>query len=326
LVKLARDPSADVRLAALLAIGRLGTHGAPAVPVLIGALRDSNVGPDGTTVRVREKAAEALGRIGPQAQEAVPGLTVMLADSDAFARQQAAIALWQITRSTNLALPALCEMLNGTNSASRHVAASALRRIARQTDLGPRLVAQLQSLERPRTGFGFISSSDREPYPAAIEQALSGAHPAIEPLLNLLHHTNTVVRLSAIMALEIASSATTDVPAIEETEVRMAVKELRILLNHPHAYTRQQAALTLWRIARDTNGLPALLARLHETRDRESARSILSGLAEFGPDAKAAVPQLLDVVGDLTRPESHWALDALRRIDPEIARRVAEAP
>jgi HEAT repeat protein len=51
------------------------TWAAPAVPALVGALRDEHI-------EVRLAAAAALGRIGPAAAEAIPALTALLEQSD----------------------------------------------------------------------------------------------------------------------------------------------------------------------------------------------------------------------------------------------------
>jgi hypothetical protein len=56
----------------------------------------------GSTVHVREMAAQALGTPGPAAQIALPELIRLSRDTNAYPRQQAVIALWRISHDTNL--------------------------------------------------------------------------------------------------------------------------------------------------------------------------------------------------------------------------------
>jgi len=92
----------EVRLNAVLAISQLGPVRTQAVPGLVVALNDSNLGPNGSRVFVREAAARSLGEIGPDGALAVPTLISLLGDPEQYLRHEAAIALWQITHDTNL--------------------------------------------------------------------------------------------------------------------------------------------------------------------------------------------------------------------------------
>jgi HEAT repeat protein len=80
----APDPDANVRAAAIDAIGRLGTAAKNAIPQLIKLLEDPGL---------RCAAAESLGRIGPGAGAALPALTKALSDSDATWQWTAARAM-----------------------------------------------------------------------------------------------------------------------------------------------------------------------------------------------------------------------------------------
>jgi HEAT repeat protein len=97
----ARDKSHPDRLRAIEALGEIGPSAAPAVPLLVLALREE--GP------VRLRAVEALGRIGPPAREAAPALERVLSDPDLQAR--AAIALWEVGREAETTVPLLVEAL-----------------------------------------------------------------------------------------------------------------------------------------------------------------------------------------------------------------------
>lgn len=79
------------RADAAFQLGRMGKGAAPAVPFLIGVLKDRHWA-------VRKFAAEALGEIGfPRALPAVKSLIARLKDKDSWVRWSAAYALKTIT-------------------------------------------------------------------------------------------------------------------------------------------------------------------------------------------------------------------------------------
>ena len=74
-IKALKDPKAETRMDAAIALGSVGSKAREAVPALIEALKD----PD---PEVRRLAAYALGEIGPKAGQAVPALKELLKDAD----------------------------------------------------------------------------------------------------------------------------------------------------------------------------------------------------------------------------------------------------
>jgi HEAT repeat protein len=80
------DPDADVRVAAIGAVGRIGAAAGGAAPELIKLLDDAGL---------RCAAAESLGRIGPAAAAALPALAKALSDAN---------ATWQWTASRAMVL------------------------------------------------------------------------------------------------------------------------------------------------------------------------------------------------------------------------------
>ena len=71
---------------------------------------------------------------------------------------------------------------------------------------------------------------------------------------------------------------------------RAAGPPLRLLLQDPFPQPRTEAAIALWRVANDTNGLPVLLAELERRPHPMECRRLLRGLAELGPAAQPAIP------------------------------------
>ena len=138
------DPSADVRIAAMVVLAGIGPRSAPAIPALIRTLNYDETGSDQTTC-VRAKAAHALGRIGPLAQAAVPALTGLLTDPDWYTRQQGALAIWRITHDANQVVPALSEMLVDPDNTVRQSAALTLSQIGVETSFELDLQARIQA-------------------------------------------------------------------------------------------------------------------------------------------------------------------------------------
>ena len=127
LICVLRSAEGDLRLAAIRALGALGTGAA--VEELIGLLTDV----DGN---VAEEAALALGAIGPAARSAVPALLRMLRDGG-YRPAGAAYALGRIGRVDDRIVPALAMAMQHAVPDVREEAEIALRRIA------PELVADL---------------------------------------------------------------------------------------------------------------------------------------------------------------------------------------
>ncbi len=127
LICVLRSAEGDLRLAAIRALGALGTGAA--VEKLIGLLTDV----DGN---VAEEAALALGAIGPAARSAVPALLRMLRDGG-YRPAGAAYALGRIGRVDDRIVPALAMAMQHAVPDVREEAEIALRRIA------PELVADL---------------------------------------------------------------------------------------------------------------------------------------------------------------------------------------
>ncbi|MEW6744741.1 MAG: HEAT repeat domain-containing protein [Planctomycetota bacterium] len=85
------DKAAEVRLAAIWSLGRIGTKSEAVLPALIGVLKRS----DPQDLREAEHSLEV---IGPPAQEAVPALEVLLTHPNVSVRLGAEFALGSIRR------------------------------------------------------------------------------------------------------------------------------------------------------------------------------------------------------------------------------------
>jgi hypothetical protein len=95
---------------------------------------------------------------------------------------------------------------------------------------------------------------------------------------------------------------------------------------YTNSYAREQAAIALWRINRDTNVIPDLISELGSASAATAYARILTALREMGPSARAAVPVIIKTIKDQGgMPNNHGidiravGLKALEEIDPEAA-------
>jgi HEAT repeats/PBS lyase HEAT-like repeat len=112
MIELLKDPNKRVRVFSAGALGQIGPRASNAVPALILALNDNDLGPTpGSKVPVRAWAMMALGRIGPAAASAVPALQTLQNDPDGDLQWKAAFAIWQIDSNAAVALPVMIRQL-----------------------------------------------------------------------------------------------------------------------------------------------------------------------------------------------------------------------
>lgn len=130
----------DVRGLAAYALGELGEHASPAVPRLVGLLREGSA-------FVRQHAAEALGMIRRPASLIVPALAEALGDDDNYVRFTAGLALARIGPEAAAAVPALERALHDGDLAPSPMLGSA------KADQGARYVSAIAAtaLQRIRT-------------------------------------------------------------------------------------------------------------------------------------------------------------------------------
>jgi hypothetical protein len=178
-------------------IGNLREAAAPAVPVLIEALRDSNW-------NVRQEAILALGRIGASA---VPALIELLPDADVNVRLATGEVFGYIGAEATPAVPALTKALHDDSQWVRLQAAKALKRIGSPvTSVMPTLMDALHVPDE------YVRAV------AALEMGNMGVDAAsVVPVLIDMLRTNVVGRWSAAWALgNIGVDAAPAVPALSE--------------------------------------------------------------------------------------------------------------
>lgn len=237
LVQALKDADLGVASASAAALGKVGVHSADAVKGLLEALTRGRQD-------IKPTCAEALGRIGPNAGGAAPALVEALGSDDFDLRREAATALGFLgPRAEAVAPPRLKARLNDDEPRVRVAAATSLARLG---DRSPELCDVL---------VGAVQKSARMPLEVrhAATEALGllggAARGAVPTLLALLREPAEIN------------------PALPYAEQRQA----------QHDDLRRAAAVALGRIG-DKEAIPALRAAAETDALREAAGEALARL------------------------------------------------
>jgi HEAT repeat protein len=158
LIGLVRDPEVGWRTAHLL--GQIGSAATPAVPVLLELLAtEATHRPS----RTPSMTAVALGRIGMAAPEVVmPGIVRLLEHSRADVRLNAAATVQTLGPGAAPALPALVAMLGAGDPEERMTAANALAALGPEAQAAEGALAELARETSGDVLVGHVASSARE--------------------------------------------------------------------------------------------------------------------------------------------------------------------
>jgi len=242
----------DIRAGAAFGLTELGTNAAPATPMLLRAMRDS----DG---QVMWNSATALGSVG---EPAVPGLIKLLEDPNPQLRHAAAYALGQTGSAALPAASLLLRYATDTNSAVSMSSLYALGNIgpaagpvilrAVRESSGERRRAALKALTaiRPsrKSALPVLLEAAQDPDPvsrAAVIEALATLNirepSAILIYVSALDDTNANVRVQAAKGLAMAASrgsnAIPKLVVLQRTDpddaVRIAAAEALVKISSP---------------------------------------------------------------------------------------------
>jgi len=144
------------------AVTALSAIGAPAVPALIGTLKDPSSD-------VRRSSCDALKAIGPPADSAIPALIETLRDASRMVRMRAAEALGYVGPGAKAAVPSLAEALKDPDQWVRNYAAQSLGRIG--PDAAPAVAGLVAALQDQGIRHSAIQSLEKIG-PAAAEPAV----------------------------------------------------------------------------------------------------------------------------------------------------------
>lgn len=313
------------------AVERLSELG-PAAKKAVPALRKVR---DEKTGELRALVAYALWRIDGDAPACVKTLiTVLEARDDWYASAYAAGYLWRMGAAARDAVPALCRAIENGEERTQEVAIGALGGIRAHPDVAvPALVKAL----KPGT------TRRADVVARALGEFGAEAKAAVPALLDLVKRTKDHERVEVAFALwKIKGKPEPTVPILIE-EVRSgqaywaaerlgeigppakaAIPDLtRVLKNDDYGLI---AAHALWKITQQSEPTLSTAIRALEKKDAyRDPRKAIGILEEMGPQARPAVPALLEVHRS-ARMNAHDSLreeveNALRKIDPAAAKK-----
>ncbi len=266
--QLLTDESRVVRYRAARDLGGIGPRAHAARPALFEALKNESGS-------VRVSAARALRRIGVQAKD-VPALIVALKDKDFSVRRVAALALGEIGHEAKAALPALKERKGPAF-------ACAIVQIDPDDEAGiPYLIEEINS-----TDYNTYYRDAAILALGRIGPRAKAALPALRRILNDNDKGNDNFSYRMLAAYAIARIDPSDKIAFPFFLTSLDIG------GH-----RGRAVFLLSRMGRESKkAAPALIKDLTPNKKfRFTRRSTASALGDIGPDAKAALPALRELL------------------------------
>lgn len=348
LTKALKSEQPEEAHAAAKLLGELGPEAAGAVP----ALNDQLAGADPLLTAL---VCEALGRIGPAAKDALPALKAKLNEdkNPALYRASAALALWRVSRDPDAA-SLLRDALAGPKG--RVLPYSPLWRIDQSKETADALAKELKGDDPAKAlaAARVLGARSKETLPALLK-LLKAEDPSVQLDAALMlgeFGPDAKEGLDLLQRIAESKSPGASVPAavavyriapsakaarvltdyLEDKnlgiEAAEALKELRpanqavalelvAALDGPDENVRLASAVALWRIDKNARALPAVtkLLRSNDPLVRGTAATDLGG--EFGPDAKAAVPDLVKRLFDPFAAVRSASAEALGRVGPD---------
>ncbi len=286
----------------------------------------------------RLPAAEALRFLQPKSKAVAVELLIALDSTDEDFRLVAACALWRIEKNP-AALKAVAKSLRAASPRVRERAATAIG-----AEFGPDAKSVVPELARCLfDSHQAVRSSAAE----SLGRVGPNAKEAAASLVAVLEGDEPVF---------VQSAACEALGLVQPTDKEAALSVLRPKLEHPAPRVRVHAALALvlvagdkggeqeairglgnrsyqvritaaealWRMGKDGRSIPLLVRTLEEANlsgtESENERYMAArALGRIGPDAKAAVPELLRLIDAHDPDLAAAARTALKAIDPDKA-------
>jgi HEAT repeat protein len=354
---LLKDRVPGVRQQAAIVLGQYGKEAKPALPSLLGRLRNPGENQD-----VRQQAARAIGLIGPEAKEAIPALVALLDDRDGTLLWfYAGNALAGIGPDALPAVIAVFRKADGQVNSRAVDAASFFRRAG-----VPKLTAALKSPDatvRLAAAAALANASPEDAAPArpildaAVRDPDSGRRatatrsltllnfmttPAVDGLVEALRDKQPAVRRDAASALgdhgprgrdalpalrvalkdsdsEVLLYAALAVAQIDP-EARGAVVPLLAGTKGLHSYHVRQVLQRLTRRA-----LPALEEAMKDDDAYVRGEAALAILSVDRRAWKTALPGLTEWITSEAREKDTEALGRVRELDPLLRTALTKA-
>jgi RNA polymerase sigma factor (sigma-70 family) len=282
-------------------LGLFGPEAAAAVPDLIEALQDQDKW-------VRSAAASALGNIGPKARAAVPALIKRLNDPDTNFQLGYVIGLKGAAQDSPEVIPVYQKLLLERDSTTRSWIASALGEMKVEQEKAIKLLVDTLQDENDNV---------RGRAAASLGQIGPAAASAVPQLLRLLEteEQRADIPLSNIECWKILEALEKMGPA-----ARAAVPMLTNHLNSADPIISAYAARALWAIEpHNALSIPCFMEKLTPGGDNSETFAqywSLIALAKIGPEARAALPLVRNLLGQENPQNQMAAAVAAWKLDP----------
>jgi HEAT repeat protein len=293
MVWLVNDGAIHRKENAINCIKYLGADATPAIPILVGCLRDSNR-------TITDAAAGALGALAIEPYLALPALTNALEAPNARLRRTAARAIGLFGDRARSALPALLKAINDSDFQVREETANAIAQIA--PDKGEVAIPELTKLMNDPE---ITAWADR----AAVGLAKMGKL-AMPIFLTAL--TNGAVHVRSRAAFHLQDLGTNALPAVPMLVETLADEDW---------IPAQAACWTLGALRAEPELVVPALAKLVEGPKAGCRMPALVALGRFGERAHAALPAVVRAFNDSDPEVREAATNAVRKIAPEVLER-----
>jgi len=282
-------------------LGLFGPEAAVAVPDLIAALQDKDKW-------VRSAAAGALGDIGPKARAAVPDLIKGLNDPDTNFQLGCVIGLKGAAQDSPEVIPIYWKLLSDPDSNTRAWTVSALGAMQVEQETATKLLVDTLQDENDNVRSSAAASLGQ------IGPAAASAVPQLQRLLET-EEQRADNPLSELACWKILEALEKMGPA-----ARAAVPMLTNRLNSANPMISAYAASALWAIEpHNPLSIPCFMEKLTPGGDHPSNSAqywSLIALARIGPEGRAALPLVRNLLG-LNNPQNQMAAAvAAWKIDP----------
>ena len=339
LTSLLSNPSAEVRAHAAIALGKFGAEAKSAAPALAKLLSDSDL-------NVKLDAAAALGSIGPDASDAVPQLSKAMQAGPNALTLTSASALAAIGKAS---VPALNKLLTN-DSPLKLLAIHVLGEIGAGSEASiPELLKLTKSPDADIRETAIISLGEIGPAaikaePELIEIMKTGTGKARNTAVYALSKIGSKKALPLFKKYAASSSKDErfhlvcswallrENPQDPET-VKAALPGLIKILSDEKPLVRREAAKAISLTgALAKSATPNLIKALKTEKDPGVVMELMTALAEIGPSAATAIPQITPYLNSddpLLRTVATYALarfgkaakSAVPTLEKELAKR-----
>lgn len=272
------DPSPEVRLAAIKAIGQFGLASEDILEALIEALKEPSL-------KLRLATVRALATLGRAAPMVVPPLVALLGDPEEDLRDAASFALVQIGREMQACVPVLESVYNEGEVPERRLVTDILSQLVAHTSLVNRALRRA------------LADPDIEVQSKAVKALAnlgSRAFEAIPALISILDSSSGPLRVSTIEAFK-------HIGAVSQA----AVPSLLAVM--PEEEKAVIAALSAMGTAAN-RAIPAFLEQFSKKK-LKNKKELELALARFGKPHSEDLPKICELLGHESAEVRHRSLE-----------------